>query len=73
MLRPFLILPGLLAAGVFALPPQAPQAAPAAEFKVPADAAGQANPVKSNPESRVIRSDTPFHFDRPALDSIMTP
>ena len=51
MLRPFLILPGLLAAGVFTLPPQAPQAAPAAEFKVPADAAGQANPVKSNAES----------------------
>ena len=52
MLKPFLILSGLLAAGVFALPQQAPQAAaPAAEFKVPADAAGQANPVKSNAES----------------------
>ena len=52
MLKPFLILPGLLAAAVFASPLQAPQAAaPAAEFKVPADAAGQANPVKSNPES----------------------
>jgi hypothetical protein len=33
MLKPFLIFPGLLAAGVFALPPQAPQvAAPAAEL-----------------------------------------
>jgi mono/diheme cytochrome c family protein len=52
MLKPFLILSGLLAAGVFALPPQTPQAAaPAAEFKIPADAAGQANPIKSNGES----------------------
>jgi mono/diheme cytochrome c family protein len=52
MLKPFLILSGLLAAGVFALPQQAPPAAaPPAEFKVPADAAGQANPVKSTPES----------------------
>jgi mono/diheme cytochrome c family protein len=52
MLKPFLILPGLLAAGVFALPPQTPQAAaPAAEFKIPADAAGQANPIKSSGES----------------------
>ena len=52
MLKPFLVLSGLLAAGVFALPQQAPPAAaPPAEFKGPADAAGQANPVKSNPES----------------------
>jgi mono/diheme cytochrome c family protein len=52
MLKPFLILAGLLGTAVFAFPQQTPQAAaPAAEFKVPTDAAGQANPVKPNSES----------------------
>ena len=52
MLKPFLVLSGLLAAGVFALPQQAPPAAaPPAEFKVPPDVASQANPMKPTAES----------------------
>ena len=48
-MKPFLIVSALLLAGVAAAPAQAP--APAAEFKVPPDAASQANPVKPNAES----------------------
>jgi mono/diheme cytochrome c family protein len=51
MLKPFLIVSGLLLAGFSASPPQAAAPAPATEFKVPPDAASQANPVKSNAES----------------------
>ena len=59
MLKPLLILSALLLAGVSALPPQGPPAAapapqaapPTTEFKVPAEAVNQANPVRPGAES----------------------
>ncbi len=43
MLKPFLILSAMLL--------QAQQPPPAAEFKIPADASAQVNPVKASPDS----------------------
>jgi mono/diheme cytochrome c family protein len=54
MLKPFLIFSALLLTGAYAFPPQAQppgSVAPATEFKIPAEAANQANPVKPTAES----------------------
>jgi mono/diheme cytochrome c family protein len=52
MLKPFLLLSALALAGGAALPSWEPQAAaPAPEFKVPAEAMNEVNPIKASAES----------------------
>jgi len=52
MLKPFLIVSSMVMAGAFVSSPQAPSAAaPPAEFKIPAEAVSQANPIKTSAES----------------------
>jgi mono/diheme cytochrome c family protein len=54
MLKPFLICSALVVSGVSAPSPAAQEAAsppPATEFKIPAEAASQVNPVKPTAES----------------------
>ena len=51
MLKPFLVFAALALTGALVVAQQAGSAAPPAEFKIPADASSQANPVKPGAES----------------------